>query len=92
MAVRGFLVAFDNIDKDHDHVISHEDLKNYASEQNIPDAFVQVSLAPIAPYYYKSKKYEKLSPLNCLCPLISLSVLLQHRSERMIKPFKNILI
>ena len=43
MAVRGFLIAFDNIDKDHDHVITHEDLWNYAKEQNMPDAFVNVS-------------------------------------------------
>ncbi|VDL98017.1 unnamed protein product [Schistocephalus solidus] len=40
MAVQGFLHAFDKIDKDHDHIISHEDLRVYAKENNMPDSFV----------------------------------------------------
>ncbi|VDK86213.1 unnamed protein product [Dibothriocephalus latus] len=40
MAVQGFLHAFDKIDKDHDHIISHEDLRTYAKENNMPESFV----------------------------------------------------
>ncbi|EUB59351.1 hypothetical protein ECG_07391 [Echinococcus granulosus] len=58
MAVRGFLVAFDNIDKDHDHIISHDDLKNYAREQNIPDAFVQRWITLFDPERTGSFTYE----------------------------------
>uniref|UniRef100_A0A5K3FTN3 EF-hand domain-containing protein n=1 Tax=Mesocestoides corti TaxID=53468 RepID=A0A5K3FTN3_MESCO len=39
MAVQGFLDAFKNIDKDKDRVISHEDLRMYASEKGLPDSF-----------------------------------------------------
>ena len=49
MAVRGFLTAFDNIDKDHDHVISHKDLRDYARENNMPEAFVNVRFFVIHP-------------------------------------------
>nr|CDS32190.1 tegumental protein [Hymenolepis microstoma] len=40
MAVRGFITAFRNIDTDHDDVISHEDLRRYAREKDMPEAFV----------------------------------------------------
>lgn len=42
MAVQGFLLAFEKIDTDHDRIISHEDLKTYATDYNMPDAFIKV--------------------------------------------------
>ncbi len=45
MAVRGFLAAFNNIDKDGDHIISHQDLRIYADENNMPESFIKVSYA-----------------------------------------------
>lgn len=68
MAVRGFLTAFDNIDSDHDHVVSHEDLWKYAREKNMPDAFVNVSISLVHIYskFRKVLKIDKYKHAICV--------------------------